>query len=198
MSKKLILSAILALSSLLINADVLAVSLVGEWKGSLNTRTRIWYENGTLKTDEQKTYGIDFMFYPNGEYANLLQSIYEHGLWRKSGARFSLLPDFSGPPSIINGSNNSIDVTVWKVSGKKKGNKISGKYLMRYTITVWDYFSGVIVVNYAEIAGNFTARRIPTTKQADNFLDLKTSTFKPLTIEGESKQQMVGNALKVF
>jgi hypothetical protein len=186
MSKNLVLSTLLALSSIFVNTNVFASSLVGEWKGTINARYREWDGDRRLRTDERKKYNIDYMFYQNGEYAHLGQPGYEHGIWRKSGNTFRLLPDFNGPPSLINGLYNDIFVTAWKVSGKKRGNKISGTYLMRTTVTVLVPF-GLGAINYAEISGKFTARRVNTKQGGRN---QKNAALTDITIEDEIKKQL--------
>ncbi len=160
MLKKITLLSLL-FTSFFISTDVSAASIVGEWKGTLNVRARTWNGDRKLIRDERKKFTIDWMFYPNKEFVHIQQPGYEHGFWQKSGNSFKLLPDFNGPPSLINGLYNEIFVTKWQITGKQRGNKITGKYHMKTTVAITVPF-GVGSVNYNELKGTFTARRVNT------------------------------------
>jgi hypothetical protein len=134
--------------------DVRADSVVGTWVVSLTLTVKVWRENGRLKSREKRHYINNFEFFDDGTYQNLSQPDYEHGTWRQARARLRLFPDFAGP-MIINGPYNSITVKKWYMRGRQDGNRIFGKYLMRYNIIVADAVSGVFVLNRVKISGTF-------------------------------------------
>jgi hypothetical protein len=189
MLKKLACIAVLTFSSLL-SAELFAASLIGQWNVKLNLRSRAWNESGVLVTDEKNIYTGLYYFYPNRSYINASQAVAEHGTWRQSRDQFKLYPDYNGPPSVLNGPNNSIIVTKWKMFGNRKGNVIRGKHVWHYIITVWDYFSGIVVTRNVELDGTFVGKRVNVSRKSFAAGHVLSSPSEPHSIEEAIKNQI--------